>query len=146
MPYETAPLVDHEVQRVSWLDDRRFWTVDHDTGGDHYRVMTAATSKAAPLFDQQKLAGALGAVIGKTVDAAKLSITAARIKGAGRYEIIRDGKRYLCDLTGAAGHCIDEASRAGAGKEPGIPSPDGKREAFVRDWNLWEREVATGKE
>ena len=25
-------------------------------------------------------------------------------------------------------------------------SPDGKREAFIRDWNLWVRDVATGKE
>src|SRR5256712_498692 len=27
-----------------------------------------------------------------------------------------------------------------------VPSPDGKRTAFVRDWNLWVREVASGKE
>jgi len=27
-----------------------------------------------------------------------------------------------------------------------VPSPDGQRTAFVRDWNLWVREIATGKE
>jgi len=27
-----------------------------------------------------------------------------------------------------------------------VPSPDGKYEAFIRNWNLWIREVATGKE
>ena len=27
-----------------------------------------------------------------------------------------------------------------------MPSPDGKRAAFIRDWNLWVRDVATGKE
>src|SRR5262245_51952845 len=27
-----------------------------------------------------------------------------------------------------------------------VPSPDGKRTAFIRDWNLWVRDVATGKE
>ncbi|WP_303925533.1 S9 family peptidase [Draconibacterium sediminis] len=27
-----------------------------------------------------------------------------------------------------------------------VPSPDGKYEAFIRDWNLWIREVETGKE
>src|SRR5205823_7289198 len=26
------------------------------------------------------------------------------------------------------------------------PSPNGKRTAFIRDWNLWVRELATGKE
>jgi dipeptidyl aminopeptidase/acylaminoacyl peptidase len=146
MPYMTAPLVDHEVQRVHWLDDRRFWYVDHDSGGDHYRVMAAATGKAAPAFDQQKLAGALGEAIGKAVDATKLSITDIRIEGAGRYEITRDGKHYLCDLGGAAGHCSGRASEVGAGKEAGIASPDGKLEAFIRNWNLWVRDRASGRE
>ena len=27
-----------------------------------------------------------------------------------------------------------------------MSSPDGKREAFIRDWNLWVRDTATGKE
>src|SRR6185503_5944162 len=30
--------------------------------------------------------------------------------------------------------------------EPLSPSPDGKLGAFVRDWNLWVRDVATGQE
>ncbi len=36
--------------------------------------------------------------------------------------------------------------RVESGREPGAASPDGSREAFVRDWNLWLRERATGKE
>ena len=27
-----------------------------------------------------------------------------------------------------------------------VPSPDGKRTAFIRDWNLWVRDVGSGKE
>ena len=145
MPYETAPLVDHEVQRVHWLDDRRFWYVDHDSGGDHYRMMTAATGQVARVFDQQKLAGALGKALGKPVAAGKLAITAIRIEKGGRLEVTRDDRHYLCDLAGA-GHCADKASLAKTGKEPGIASPDGRLEAFIRDWNLWVRDTASGKE
>src|SRR5690348_4554206 len=36
MAYNTAPLVDHAVQRVSWLDDGSFWYRDHDSDGDHF--------------------------------------------------------------------------------------------------------------
>src|SRR5262249_38993057 len=39
--------------------------------------------------------------------------------------------------------------RASATRPPvrtDAPSPDGKRTAFIRDWNLWVRELATGKE
>lgn len=42
---------------------------------------------------------------------------------------------------------------AGTGRSPffsrpglTVPSPDGKLEAFIRNWNLWIREKATGKE
>jgi dipeptidyl aminopeptidase/acylaminoacyl peptidase len=36
--------------------------------------------------------------------------------------------------------------RGGAGSVPVALSPDGKRAAFIRDWNLWVRDVATGRE
>jgi dipeptidyl-peptidase 4 len=36
------------------------------------------------------------------------------------------------------------AGRRGGGNE--IRSPDGKRSAFIKDWNLWVREAATNKE
>lgn len=146
MPYDTAPLVDHDVQRVHWIDgDRSFWYVDHDVSGDHYQLMTAAGGRVRPVFDQQKLAAALTQAAGKPVTAAKLSITDIHIEGAGRYRITHDGKLYLCDLTGA-GRCDDEAVLLKTGTEPGILSPNGKLAAFIRDWNLWVRDTVTGKE
>jgi dipeptidyl-peptidase 4 len=33
-----------------------------------------------------------------------------------------------------------------AGSAPGVRSPDGKREVFIKDWNLFVRDVATGQE
>ncbi|MDE2451167.1 MAG: DPP IV N-terminal domain-containing protein [Gammaproteobacteria bacterium] len=144
MPYNTEPLVDHDVRKVHWLDGRRFWFVDHDSGGDHYRVMTAA-GRVAPAFDQQKLAAALGKAAGKPVAASKLAITDVRIESTGRYEITRDDKHYRCDLAGA-GRCLDEATLVKTGKEPVIRAPNGKLEAFLRGWNLWVRAVDTGAE
>ncbi len=35
--------------------------------------------------------------------------------------------------------------RGGFGS-PAVASPDGKREAFIRDWNLWVRELPSGQE
>ena len=145
MPYNTGLLVDHDVRQVHWLDDRRFWYIDHDAGGDHYRMMTAATGQVIALFDQQKLAAALGKAVGKPVEASKLAITGVSIVTAGRYEITLDDKHYRCDLTGA-GQCADKSSLAKTGKEPGIVAPNGKLEAFIRNWNLWLRDTATGKE
>src|SRR5579883_1871502 len=75
MSYNTGPLVDHDVQQVHWLDNRRFWYIDHDSGGDHYRVMTAPAGRKASVFDQERLAAALGKAIGKPVDATRLGIS-----------------------------------------------------------------------
>ena len=145
MPYNTERLVDHDVRGVHWLDKGRFWFIDHDSSGDHYEVMVAASGRSTPAFDQQKLAGALGKAAGEPVAASKLAITDIRIESSGRYEITRDDKHYRCDLMGA-GQCVDEASRIRTGKEPGVISPNRKLEAFIRNWNLWVRALDSGAE
>ena len=146
MSYNTAPLVDHAVQKVEWLDDGHFWYVDHDAGGDHFVRMDAASGKTAPLFDQAKLAAALGKAGGKPVDAKKLPVTGYEVRPDGRVDIAVRSKHYVCDLAAAEASCVDRASLVKTGKEPGALSPDKKSEVFIRDWNLWLRDVASGKE
>jgi dipeptidyl aminopeptidase/acylaminoacyl peptidase len=154
LPGRTRPLVDHDVQRVKWLDDHRFWYVDHDAGGDHYRVMDAATGKAIPAFDQARLATALGRATGQPVAANHLRIADYRPMPDGRLEVSlagagdhSSGTSYLCDLDGD-GRCVDRRSALAhkPGTEPGTVSPDGRLAVFVRDWNLWLRDLDTGKE
>jgi dipeptidyl-peptidase 4 len=43
---------------------------------------------------------------------------------------------------------LDSAALLARPNVPGnaTPSPDGKRAAFIRDWNLWVRDLATGEE
>lgn len=144
--YNTTPLVDHAVQRVNWLDDGHFWYVDHDASGDHYEVMDAANGKVVPAFDQDKLAAALAKASGKPVKADKLGIRKYSVAADGRLDVELKGTHYLCDLKAAAAACVDKASLVKTGKEPGVLSPDKKSEAFIRDWNLWLRDVASGKE
>jgi dienelactone hydrolase len=141
MMYNTVPLVDHAVSTVHWLDGTHFWYVDHDASGDHYLQMDATNGAASPLLDQVKLAAALTKAGEKSIKADKLGITDFRVAADGRDNIQVAGKAYLCDLKGAG-----ECTPVKAGKEPGVLSPDRKQEAFIRNWNLWVRDVATGKE
>jgi hypothetical protein len=141
MMYNTVPLVDHAVRTVHWLDGTHFWYVDHDAAGDHYLQMDATSGTASPLLDQVKLAAALVQAGDKSIKPDKLGITDFRVAADGREEIEVGGKKYVCDLQ-AAGACTLQKS----GKEPGVLSPDRKQEAFIRNWNLWVRDVATGKE
>ncbi|MFK2877895.1 S9 family peptidase [Rhodanobacter hydrolyticus] len=146
MIYNTLPLVDHDVQRVKWLDNTHFWYVDHDASGDRVMEMNTVSGKAAPAFDQAKLAAALGKVTGKPMPANKVPPFGFdfSVQKDGRYDVAVMGKHYMCDL-GGAGDCTAKAV-AKTGNEPGIVSPDKTKEAFIRDWNLWVRDLATGKE
>jgi dipeptidyl aminopeptidase/acylaminoacyl peptidase len=70
--------------------------------------------------------------------------------------------RTVCDATNSncPGVPVGDAAAAPAGGRGGrggrgggrggadnsVLSPDGKRAAFIRDWNLWVRDVATGQE
>ncbi|WP_242108716.1 S9 family peptidase [Luteimonas aquatica] len=145
-------LVDHAVGAVHWLDDTRFWYRDHDAAGDRYLRVDAATGESAPAFDHDKLARALGQAAGKSLRANALQLNGiAEGEGQDRYEITYKDRRYRCDLSGKGACAPAIAKRKGAdGKqadaEPGVRSPDGKREAFVRDWNLWVRDLASGAE
>ncbi|MCL1635023.1 S9 family peptidase [Luteimonas sp. SX5] len=148
LAYNTAPLVDHAVD-PNWLDNGKLWYRDHDAKGDRFLQMDVATGNIAPAFDQAKLAKALGKATGKPVKAEKLPVTGYEIAADGRYDISLRSGSYLCDLKGR-GTCVakDGKEKSGDAKNdgPGVRSPDKKREAFIRDWNLWVRDVAGGKE
>lgn len=145
MMYNTIPLVDHAVQRVEWLDDGHFWYRDHDASGDHFMQMDVTSGKAMPLFDRDVLAAALSKLGDKPLDATKLPISGYALQPDGRIDVALRGKHYLCDLAAVEASCAARAATK-AGKEPGALSPDKKSEAFIRDWNLWVRDVATGAE
>ncbi len=147
LPQNADPLVDHAVQRVKWLDGTHFWYRDHDASGDHILEMDAATGKAAPAFDQAKLAAALGKLRGKPMDAAKWPTRGFdfRVLPGGDLDVQLGDHWYRCDLSGV-GVCTARDKLLKTGSEPGALSPNGKLLAFVRDWNLWVRDLATGKE
>jgi dipeptidyl-peptidase-4 len=56
------------------------------------------------------------------------------------------GARSRCGLAECNDRTADAAARRGHGQRRDVPSPDGKRTAFIRDWNLWVRDIATGAE
>ena len=147
LPQSTDPLVDHDVQRVKWLDDTHFWYRDHDASGDHIMEMDVTTGKIAPAFDQAKLAAALGKARGKAMKATKWPARGFdfRVLPGGDLDVQLGDNWFRCDLSGV-GVCTARDKMLKTGHEPGNLSPDGKLLAFVRDWNLWVRDLATGKE
>ena len=143
------PLVDHEVQRVKWLDATHFWFRDHGAAGDRILEMDAATGKVSPAFNQVKLAAALGAARGKPMNPKSwpaFGFGFHRLSD-GELTVQFGKKKYRCDLSGV-GVCTVSKKKSTHGGEFGYGfhprSPNGKLRVFLRDWNLWVRNVATG--
>ncbi len=139
LPHNTAPLVDHVPAQVAWLDDDQFAYRDQDAGGDRFLRVDARSGGVVPAFDHVKLARALGKAAGKPVKAEKLPLRGWSLADDGRIALSAFGKAYRCDLAGN-GECREQTG------EPGVRSPDGRMEAFIRDWNLWVRDLAGGTE
>lgn len=141
----TAPLVDGAVRGIEWLGDDAVAYVVHDAKGDHYLRFDLAAGKAVPAFDAESLAAAIRKADpkGKPVDVAKLPVAKLKRNDDGSLTVTARGSDYRCD----GQKCVAQEKKAGKpGSEPGAASPDGKSEAFIRDWNLWLRDVASGKE
>ncbi|MDE6086520.1 MAG: DPP IV N-terminal domain-containing protein, partial [Muribaculaceae bacterium] len=143
-----------------WIGDTdKFWYVsDQADGSKDYVVIDAKTGKKKPLLDREILAKAMtGAGIGG-VNAGDLRLDQLRVSSSlDTLNFNRDGKMWMY-VKGKKGglECIgaiperkprphwmvvDEEKNSGP-----VVSPDGKHSAFVRDNNLWVRNLATGAE
>ncbi|MGA2095137.1 MAG: DPP IV N-terminal domain-containing protein [Candidatus Acidiferrum sp.] len=146
MGYNTRPLVFHDVH-VKWLPGDRFWYRNVGPDGSEFVLFDAAHGTRQPAFDHAKLAAALSAAAGATYNAGHLPFMSFDFSPDGRaISFTAKSKKWICDLQAYQCNAAAELAKSGAGAQEEELSPDGKRAAFIRDYNLWVRDVATGKE
>jgi dipeptidyl-peptidase-4 len=144
MGYNTTPLVYGGAVRGTWLSDDRLWYRNAIREGFEFVLVDPARRTRERVFDQVKLAAALSRVADTTYDPWRLPFVRLEFSADPRAVTVDAGRRrFVCDRAG------DSCAPTTAAPEPlrnAITSPDGKRAAFIRDWNLWVRELATGQE
>jgi dipeptidyl-peptidase 4 len=160
MAYNVNSLVYHGVAHPAWLEDGRFWYRDNGPDGLTYMLVDPAKGTKAPAFDQVKLAAALTAATNGSMkaDAHHLVFPEISFANGDRTVVVSSrSRKFNCDLSGK-GVCTEVTSQnfpaadeeeepAGGRSHNGTDvSPDKKKAAFIRDWNLWVRDIATGKE
>ncbi len=102
------------------------------------------TGTSAPAFDAQALADAMNLAnpdAKRPADAAKLPPLQIKREADGRLRLATAAGTYRCATEGCT-----SVPTPDTGSEPGSASPDGKHEAFIRNGNLWLRDVVSGKE
>ncbi len=147
-----AGVVSHWVDQTS-----AFWYVRQTEKGKEYVKVDAASKKRTALFDQQKMASALTEKAGREINAYNLPLQNCRLNislDTLRFQL--DGKFWAYSIKN--NRLLDEGAIPSRGKErhwmevddekEGSPvtSPDGKWTAFIKNDNVYVREVATGKE
>jgi dipeptidyl-peptidase 4 len=164
MGYFTNSKVFSNSVTPNWLPDERFTYRVTTANGPQFILVDPAKGTRVQAFDPAKMAAALSAAAGTNFDAANLPINTFDVSEDGRSaSFTAQGRRWKCDLpvtqcaadtsapAQAGGRGAGRGGRGGGGGGRGgrgadAPSPDGKTVVFIRDYNLWMRDAATGHE
>ncbi len=140
--YNTTPLVLNAGVRPNWMPDGRFWYRTLRPAGPEFVIVDPAARTRKPAFDHDRVATALSAAAGRTSERATLPFLSNELATDGRSVTYPPGaRRYTSDGDGSS--CKGEDRPAPRNE---VLSPDGRRAVFIRDWNLWVRDVATNQE
>ncbi len=135
------PLVVGGTVNAAWLADDRFtYRSKLADGASEFLLVDPVKKSRVPAFDHERLAAALATASGTAVDATQLPFQTIELSADGAsvsFDVA--ATRYRCDVAGTA--CATVARDANA-----VASPDGTREVFIKDWNLWVRDIASAVE
>jgi len=148
------PLALDVVDRGGWIGKTsRYWYRKSVAGGNEFWIADAAPKKKSLAFDHARLAAALTAATGEKFEALALPFTALTFSEDGKsIEFGAAGGRWSCDLAtyslkrleglaprDPSGYPLSMWERGPApqaASKEWKPSPDGKWEAAIRNYNL----------
>ena len=151
----TSPLVFGTAVRPTWLENDRFWYRTTTTAGSQFILVDPAKGTRGVAFDQARLASGLSAAAGATYNGNALPFNTLQYLPNGSLRVRVAARAFDCNPeTGRCGAAMDDreaaaaapAGRRSRGGAPESRSPDGKRAVYIKDYNLWMKDVATGTE
>jgi len=143
LSYNANPLVLHGNVRPTWLPDDRFWYRVTTEKGNEFILVDPARGTRGAAFDQVRLAEALSAASAAKYEPFRLPFNSLNFEDkGGSITFNAANRRWKCDTMGSKCQAIETGSQPANS----VLSPDSKRAAFIRDFNLWVRDIATGKD
>ena len=151
----TRSLVFHANVSPNWLDDGRMWYRNTTADGAEFIIVDPKAKTREHAFDHERLASELSNK-DTTYKASGLPFRSFEYAKRGRAISfdVKD-KTYTCNLRNYG--CTTKENKKGAAADMSpmasfrrgrtqVLSPNGKLAAFIRDHNLWVRNVETKKE
>lgn len=125
-----------------WIGDTHlFWYERELKSGKQFRIVNAKEKSNSVAFDHESLGAALARASEKYVDACDLPISKIEIS-LSPFEIIFDafGTRWKFSADNRSCSAISSFCSGW------LISPNGEKAVFVRDYNIWMRDLGSGKE
>jgi dienelactone hydrolase len=153
--YNIEPYVDGGLVRPNWIAGEKFWYLNSTYKGNEFLLVDPVKKTKAPLFDHERLAVALGKATGKVYEAGKLPFQNLSYETNGKtfkFSVEDQPWTYHSqtnELSKGKSHSAERPSsigRGGMSRGFEVLSPDGKKAVFIKDWNLWLKDIATNKE
>jgi len=156
MTYNTTPLVYGAGVRPNWLAGGKFWYRVTRENGAEFILVDPEKGARAPAFDHARLAAALSTAAKAKYEPDRLPFQEITLADDHSWvSFSAAGKVWKCALSEyrcavESDRVVGNTGRGGRGGGRGGPnpaqSPDKKKIAFIRDYNLWVRDVASGQE
>jgi len=141
LPANVIPSLYNVTIAPNWIDGTAsFWYLQASEGKKTFVMVDAKNSATQPAFDHAKLASALAKASGQPVDPLCLPFSEISLSGS-TLGFSAMNKTWEYDLKSCS---ISEASNSSKASPGEMLSPDGTMAAFVRDHNLWIRNVSSG--
>ncbi|HSA56904.1 MAG TPA: prolyl oligopeptidase family serine peptidase [Gemmatimonadaceae bacterium] len=162
----TSSLID-VIETPTWTGNARFWYRKSVAGGHAFVLVDASNPDAPakrPAFDHARLASGLAAAAGRTYTAVTLPFTTFTFtSGDQGITFAAENAAWSCALTsyscqrtaggggrgaggGRGGGRGGGGGAAPAAADEGVTSPDGRRIAYIRNYNVWVRDAGSGPE
>ena len=152
LSFNLNPLVTGGTVTATWLPGNRFYYRSLTASGSEWTIVDPVRKSRTSLFRSPEVALALTRAGAGTIDPRNIPAQAAELSSdAMHVTLVIGNRRWSCEVSGGTCTAADSLSqqggrRRGASAPPVVVSPDGKRAAFIRNWNLWIRDLATGRE
>ena len=137
----TDKLVFGTVDYPTWSKSNDLIYRSHTSAGNRFYKLDVSSQKKTLAFDHQKLAEALARITEGEVSEDKLPFYSVTFSTEEVLNVSIKGKSYRCDLSSYLCEVNSLAKKANE-----MLAPNGERAVFIKEHNLWLRDIASNKE
>lgn len=152
LSYNTQQFIDGGNVAPNWLPGDRFWYRILTPQGSRFILADPARGRKTEAFNHEQLAAAIAAATGTTLSGEKLPFQyfsytpdeKAILFNLGSTQWKASLNNYALEKVNEKQHNVTAPRFRGSRNQ--VVSPDGRKAAFIKNYNLWVRDLSSGEE